>query len=494
VSFTLFPAIDIRGGRAVRLTQGRADAETVYDADPVAVARRFAEEGAEWLHVVDLDAAFEGEPRNRHLIADIVEATGMPVQASGGIRSMADLDASIGYGASRVVIGTMALEEPSFVAAAVAEHGDKVAVGLDAEGTTLKARGWTTEGGDLFDALHRFTVMGVSASSSPTSPVTACSPARTSSGSPRSPSDDRPGHGQRRGVVARRPARLAGAHERVDAAIVGKALYAGASPCPRRSTSQRVAVGVMTCRRARHPLPRRRRGRVVKGVNFVDLRDAGDPVELARTYDAEGADELVFLDITASSDERETIYDVVPRPPSRCSSRSPSAAGCAVSTTCAGCCAQAPTRWRVNTAAVAATRAALRGAEAFGSQCVVAAIDARRRAPDDDGAGRSFIHGGRTPTGSDVVEWAAECERRGAGEILLTSMDRDGTKEGFDTELLAVVSRERAGDRLRRRRDARAHGRGRGAGRRLGRARRLDLPLRRAADRRGEAVQQSAGR
>ena len=161
MSFTLFPAVDIRGGRAVRLTQGRADAETVYDDDPVAVAVGFAEAGAEWVHVVDLDAAFDGEPRNRHLIADIVKATGIPVQASGGIRSMRDLNDSVEFGASRVVIGTMALEEPSFVAAAVAEHAEKIAVGLDADGTTLKARGWTTESGDLFEALRRFTLMGV---------------------------------------------------------------------------------------------------------------------------------------------------------------------------------------------------------------------------------------------------------------------------------------------------------------------------------------------
>jgi phosphoribosyl isomerase A len=227
VSFTLYPAIDIRDGRAVRLTQGRADAETVYDADPVAVARRFAEEGAEWLHVVDLDAAFEGEPRNRHLVADIVEAAGIPVQASGGIRSMADLDASVAYGASRVVIGTMALEEPSFVAAAVAEHGDKVAVGLDAEGTTLKARGWTTESGDLFAALRRFTTMGVarfvftdiSRDGMLTGPnverlaeVAEATVARvTASGGVSSLDDIRT---------------LATAHERVDGAIVGKALYA----------------------------------------------------------------------------------------------------------------------------------------------------------------------------------------------------------------------------------------------------------------------------
>jgi phosphoribosyl isomerase A len=225
--FTLYPAVDIKDGRAVRLTQGKADQETVYDADPVAAARRFAEQGAEWLHVVDLDAAFDGEPRNRHLIADIVDATGVPVQASGGIRSMADLEASVAYGASRVVIGTMALEEPAFVAAAVAAFGDKVAVGLDADGTTLKARGWTTESGDLFDALHRFTLMGVarfvftdiSRDGMLTGPnvqrlreVADQTTAQvTASGGVSSLNDLRT---------------LAAAHDRVDGAIVGKALYA----------------------------------------------------------------------------------------------------------------------------------------------------------------------------------------------------------------------------------------------------------------------------
>ena len=233
MTFTVYPAVDIRDGNAVRLERGRADAETVYDADPVAVAVRFAEQGAEWLHVVDLDAAFHGTPRNRHLIADIVEATGIPVQASGGIRTMADLDASIEYGASRVVIGTMALEEPAFVAAAVAAHGEKVAVGLDADGTTLKARGWTEESGDLFDALRRFTLMGVTRFvftdiardgmlggpnvARLTEVADATTAHVTASGGVSSLDDLRA---------------LATAHERVDAAIVGKALYAGRLSLP----------------------------------------------------------------------------------------------------------------------------------------------------------------------------------------------------------------------------------------------------------------------
>jgi hypothetical protein len=190
---TLYPAVDIQDGRAVRLVQGLANSATVYDEDPVAAARRWAEQGAEWLHVVDLNAAFCGEPRNRHLIAAIVEATDVPVQASGGIRSLEDLDASIRYGASRVVIGTMALECPSFVAEAVNRYGEKVAVGLDADGATLRARGWTTLAAGprhpviCLRRLRASVRWGSPDSCLPTSPETGCWPVQTSTVSARLP-------------------------------------------------------------------------------------------------------------------------------------------------------------------------------------------------------------------------------------------------------------------------------------------------------------------
>jgi phosphoribosyl isomerase A len=227
--FTLYPAVDIKDGRAVRLTQGRADAETVYDSDPVAAAQRFADAGSPWLHVVDLDAAFTGEPRNRHLIEGIVEATGCRVQASGGVRTLADVEASLAYGAERVVIGTMALADPGFVATVLDRVGPRIAVGLDARGTILQARGWTEEAGDLFDALERFTAMGVprfvytdvakdGMMQGPNLDMLrqvadATSASVTASG----------------GVSTLHDLEvLGGCHERVDAAIVGKALYSGA--------------------------------------------------------------------------------------------------------------------------------------------------------------------------------------------------------------------------------------------------------------------------
>jgi phosphoribosylanthranilate isomerase len=233
MTFTLLPAIDLRDGRAVRLVQGRADAQTVEAEDPVAVAERFAAEGAAWLHVVDLDAAFDGTPRNREVIAGIVTATGVPVQASGGIRTHADLDESFGYGASRCVLGTRALEDPAFVAAAVAGYGERVAVGLDAAGTTLRARGWTEDGGDLFATLAELTGLGVAR-------FVFTDIARDGTlGGPnvvrlRQVADATPAAVTASGGVASLDdlRALAGAHARVDSAIVGKALYAGRFTLP----------------------------------------------------------------------------------------------------------------------------------------------------------------------------------------------------------------------------------------------------------------------
>ena len=226
---TLYPAVDIKDGRAVRLTQGRADEETVYDADPVAAAQRFADAGSEWLHVVDLDAAFTGEPRNRHLIEQIVEATGCRVQASGGVRSLDDVEASLGYGAQRVVLGTMALSEPTFVAEALDRVGPRIAVGLDARGTTLQARGWTETAGDLFEAVERFTEMGV-----PRFVYTDVAKDGMLAGPNvemlRRVADATDAHVTASGGVSSLADLevLAGCHARVDAAIVGKALYSGA--------------------------------------------------------------------------------------------------------------------------------------------------------------------------------------------------------------------------------------------------------------------------
>lgn len=178
-------------------------------------------------------------------------------------------------------------------------------------------------------------------------------------------------------------------------------------------------------------------GRVVKGTNFVGLVDAGDPVEQAKFYDAEGADELIFLDITASSDNRNTILDVVQRTAEEVTIPFTIGGGIRTPEDMRTMLRSGADKVSVNTAAVNDPRLISEGAERFGVQCIVAAIDAKRTG---DGAWKVFIHGGRTPTELDAVEWAQRCEELGAGEILLTSMDRDGTKDGYDVELLKRVT------------------------------------------------------
>lgn len=182
-------------------------------------------------------------------------------------------------------------------------------------------------------------------------------------------------------------------------------------------------------------------GRVVKGVNFEGLVDAGDPVEAARAYDAAGADELCFLDITASSDERETIFDVVARTAEQCFMPVTVGGGVRTVQDVRRLLLAGADKVSINTAAVKDPDFVRQAADKFGDQCIVVAIDARRVAADG-GAPRweIFTHGGRQATGIDAVEFARRMVDNGAGEILLTSMDRDGTKAGFDLDLTRAVA------------------------------------------------------
>jgi imidazole glycerol-phosphate synthase subunit HisF len=178
-------------------------------------------------------------------------------------------------------------------------------------------------------------------------------------------------------------------------------------------------------------------GRVVKGVNFVDLIDAGDPVEQARLYDREGADELTFLDITASVEARDTLYDVVSRTAEQVFMPLTVGGGVRVVEDIRKLLLAGADKVSINTAAVARPDFVREAAEKFGSQCVVVAVDAKSVGP---GKWEVFTHGGRNRTGLDVVDWARRMAEYGAGEILLTSMDRDGTKSGFDIDLTRAVA------------------------------------------------------
>ncbi|AEH10169.1 1-(5-phosphoribosyl)-5-((5-phosphoribosylamino)methylideneamino) imidazole-4-carboxamide isomerase [Candidatus Protofrankia datiscae] len=230
VALILLPAVDVADGRAVRLVQGRAGSETSY-GDPREAALAWQHDGAEWIHLVDLDAAF-GRGSNRDLIAEVVRSVDVAVEVSGGIRDDDSLDAALATGAARVNIGTAALENPDWVRAAIDRVGDRIAVGLDVRGTTLSARGWTRDGGELFDVLARldadgctrYVVTDVHRDGTLTGPnldllrtVTAATSRPVVASGGVSSLDD---------LVA-----IAGVPG-VEGAIVGKALYAGAFTLP----------------------------------------------------------------------------------------------------------------------------------------------------------------------------------------------------------------------------------------------------------------------
>jgi phosphoribosyl isomerase A len=239
----LLPAVDVAGGQAVRLVRGEAGSETSY-GDPLAAALAWQEAGAEWIHLVDLDAAF-GRGSNRELLAEVVGKLDVQVEMSGGIRDDASLEAALATGCARVNIGTAALEDPAWCAAAIARHGDRIAVGLDVRGTTLAARGWTSEGGQLFEVLERLDADGCARYV-----VTDVTKDGTLQG---------PNLGLLRDVCAAtdRPVVASGGVSSLDdlraiaalvplgveGAIVGKALYAGAFTLPEALTTVAAAAG-----------------------------------------------------------------------------------------------------------------------------------------------------------------------------------------------------------------------------------------------------------
>ncbi len=230
MSLTLLPAVDVTAGQAVRLVQGEAGSETGY-GDPLEAALRWQRDGAEWVHLVDLDAAF-GRGDNRELLAGVVRKLDVAVELSGGIRDDASLDAALATGAARVNVGTAALEDPDWVRRAIARVGDRLAVGLDVRGTTLAARGWTREGGELFEVLARldadgctrYVVTDVRRDGTLTGPNVELLASVTAA-------TDRPVIASG-GVSTLADLEAIAAVPGVEGAIVGKALYAGAFTLP----------------------------------------------------------------------------------------------------------------------------------------------------------------------------------------------------------------------------------------------------------------------
>jgi|GEM_PF-169 len=421
----IIPAIDILGGKVVRLRQGDYSAKTVYSADPIKLARQFEAQGADRLHIVDLDGARTGRPLNQALILRIREAVSIPIEVGGGIRDVKTAQTYLKAGIDRIILGTAAIPLIKKLGAA------RVIAGLDLHGTKVATQGWTKTTRNYLDYARELKRLGVTE-------VICTDIARDGMlGKP----NLKPilklkklgfqviASGGVSDTESLRQLQAAG----IRGAIIGKALYEKKLSLALALAAVRPPSGL-----AKRIIPCLdiKNGRVVKGVGFKNLRDAGDPVALGRYYSEQGADELVFLDITATVEKRRTLVELVRRIAREINIPFCVGGGIQSIADIKALLEAGADKISLGTAAVKNPGLVTRAARRFGSQCIVISIDAKRA----KNQWLLTIRGGRELTELDAIEFAGDMERRGAGELLVNSLDRDGTKKGYDLELLRAIS------------------------------------------------------
>ena len=430
----IYPAIDIQNGRCVRLKQGDFEKSKEY-MDPIKAAKLWRDMGARYLHVIDLDGAKSGFSSNISVVEKICSAVDIPVQLGGGLRDIESIKQAFLAGVKRVVLGTVLVYNPGLAKKAVEEFGvENIVAGIDIKNGNIAVEGWQKESkmtvgqklDDLYDlGIDHLIVTDIA-----------------SDGMQKGPSIElikRIKKDKRFSMIASGGVTTIADIKKLaslgcDGAIIGTAIYEGSldlKDAIKASKQSDLTVRIVPCLDVKD-------GRVVKGINFVNLQDAGDPVELASVYDKEGADELVFLDITASYEGRSTTLDMASKVAEKVFIPYTVGGGIRKIDDMRKFLATGCDKVAINTAAVKDPQLIKKGAKKFGSQCIVVAVDAKRK---EDGNFEIYIDGGRTPTGKDALEWVEQVEELGAGEILLTSMDRDGTKDGFDIELTKAVTK-----------------------------------------------------
>jgi cyclase len=416
----IFPAIDLMDGQCVRLKQGDFARRVDYAPSPLEMARLFERMGYEWLHVVDLDGAREGSLQNASTIEALVKQTNLKLQVGGGIRDLVSIEKWLKIGVSRVMLGTVAVKNPELVAAAVAEFGaEKIVVAVDFKGKEILISGWQESAAvNLDEFIQRMISVGVRSflcTNTDKDGMTGGVDARPYAELVRKyPDVEWVAAGGVRTLQDREALVQAG----VSGAVMGSIFYEGSL----------LSKRIIPCLDVKN-------GRTVKGVNFQNLKDAGDPVALAKLYASQGADELTFLDITASSDQRNIVLDLVRAVAKEVNIPFTVGGGIRSLNDIRAVLEAGADKVSISSALVLNPDLANQAAREFGSQCLVASVDSKRV----DGAFRVTIKGGREITALETVAWCQELADRGVGEILLNSMDADGTKSGFDLEMTGAV-------------------------------------------------------
>ena len=440
----VLPAIDIIGGKCVRLFQGDYDKQTTYSNDPVETAKSFVSAGAKYLHVVDLDGAKGGKPMNTEVIMKLIKEVSVPVQVGGGIRSAEEARAYLEAGAERVILSTTALADPETVRALIREYGPgKIVVSVDAKTGLIATDGWKKVSSETAESfLEKLTELGIT-----TIIYTDIGNDGTLKG-PNFVAVKKILSAPFRVMVAGgittikdlEKLRGMGAY----GAVVGKAIYektidikeaTTAIPSPKilRATVKpvrSVTKRVIACMDIAN-------GRVVKGVNFQNVQEAGDPVELGKLYSDKGIDELVFLDINATVENRPTLYELVSRIAKNINIPFTVGGGVQTIQDIKRLLNAGADKVSIGSAAITNPDLVNEASREFGSQCIAISVDPKK---NDAGMWEIFIRGGRDATAVDAIKFCKNMEQRGAGELLVNSLDKDGTKSGYDLGLLRTIS------------------------------------------------------
>ena len=440
----LIPAIDLIDGKCVRLTKGDYARQTVYNEDPVAQAMEFERLGYRRLHVVDLDGAKSKHIVNDAVLRAITQRTSLVVDFGGGIKTEEDIEKAFAAGASMVTVGSIAVTQPELFLRWLDKYGsDRLILGADVRNGKISINGWKEDSKeDLLPFLKKYIDHGVKnvLCTEISKDGTLAGPAidlyqRIMAEYPQI-------HLIASGGVSSDDDIRDLAQHGIPAVVFGKAYYEGRI---QNHPGGGLAKRIIPCLDVKN-------GETVKGTNFVNLRSAGDPVELGKAYSDAGADELVFLDITASFEGRKTFTEMVERVAREINI--PFTVGGGINEL-----ADVERLLHAGADKVSINSAALRRPELineitshFGSQVCVVAIDARMDPQPSSltphlspltshsSQWHCYVKGGRERTDRGLFEWATEVAERGAGEILFTSMDHDGTKNGFANEALARLS------------------------------------------------------
>lgn len=429
----IYPAIDIIGGQCVRLTQGDYAQSKTYFKDPVAVAQKFEQAGASFLHIVDLEGAKAGCSVNFDTIQKICATTGLSVQVGGGIRSMSDAQKLIEIGVDRLILGTSAITEPDLLRSLLAKYGpERIIVSVDAKDEKVLIEGWLKDSGKtLSNFLEELKQLGIS---------TIIFTDIKSDGMMKGPNIASIKEALKSGlniIVAGGVSSMKNLDELKSiglyGAIIGKALYEESIQLEEAVSKYQIsnlAKRIIPCMDIKD-------GRVVKGTYFKDLKDAGDPVELAKFYSDQCSDELVFLDITATVEKRKTLSELVLKISENINIPFTVGGGIRSIEDVRTLLNSGADKVSIGSEAVRNPNLVSEAAKAFGTQCIVVSVDAKKI-----GNKRNiFIDGGRTDTGIDAVEFSSKMQSLGAGELLVNSLDRDGTKDGYDTDLLSLITK-----------------------------------------------------